>query len=136
METPLANGISQHEIHRMTGIDPCKTIRKIGRGDSGAAATPPMATGSGRRVRQIPTPATGSGSGRKFGDTLRLRSPIVNGSKPRFGFGRNAMAIYQTWSINTASPAANSVKRLPESAARPSRRSLTAWNFPGEEAQV
>ena len=46
VETLLANGVSQHEIHRKTGIDR-KTIRKIARGmDELPANSPTLATGS------------------------------------------------------------------------------------------
>jgi transcriptional regulator with XRE-family HTH domain len=89
VETLLANGVSQHEIHRKTGIDR-KTIRKIARGMVEPPANFPMATGSAA-VGQIPPP-------RPPAPAAAIRSacePYRDWIEAQIRLGRNAMAIYQ-----------------------------------------
>ncbi|MEK7691998.1 MAG: IS21 family transposase, partial [Bdellovibrionota bacterium] len=53
--TLLNNGVSQHEIHRKTGIDR-KTIRKYSPGTVDLISNSPMATGFAGVASQIPPP--------------------------------------------------------------------------------
>ena len=135
--TLLENGVSQHEIHRKTGIDR-KTIRKVARGMVETPANSSMATGSGGVGEQIPPPwppaLTAGGS------------PVVRSAcEPHRGWieaqirlGRNAMAIYQDLvDQHGFASRYNSVKRFCRSLRQTEPAQFDRLEFlPGEEAQV
>lgn len=137
VETLLANGVSQHEIHRKTGIDR-KTIRKIGRERVAPPANSSMATGSGEACGQIPPPrppaptASGSAAARSACE------PYRDWIEAQIRLGRNAMAIYQDLVDQYGFASRyNSVKRCCRSLRQTEPAQFDRLEFlPGEEAQV
>ena len=132
VETLLANGVSQHEIHRKTGIDR-KTIRKIARGMVEPPANFPMATGSAA-VGQIPPP-------RPPAPAAAIRSacePYRDWIEAQIRLGRNAMAIYQDLvDQHGFASRYNSVKRFCRNLRQTEPAQFDRLEFlPGEEAQV
>ena len=89
VETLLGKGVSQHEIHRKTGIDR-KTIRKIARRVGVCEANSPMATGSGDGGVQIPPPWPPAAT-----DARSACEPHRGWIEAQIRLGRNATAIYQ-----------------------------------------
>lgn len=133
VETLLANGVSQHEIHRKTGIDR-NTIRKIARGMEESPANSPMATGSGAVVDQIPPP-------RPSAPAAAIRSacePHREWIEAQIRLGRNAMAIYQDLvDQHGFASRYNSVKRFCRSLRQTEPAQFDRLEFlAGEEAQV
>ncbi len=131
--TLLENGVSQHEIHRKTGIDR-KTIRKIGREMVAPPANSPMATGSGEMDAQIPPP-------RPPAPAAVIRSacePHRDWIEAQIQLGRNAMAIYQDLVDSRGFDSRyNSVKRFCRSLRQTEPAQFDRLEFlPGEEAQV
>jgi len=131
--TLLENGVSQHEIHRKTGIDR-KTIRKIARGIEGPPAKSPMATGSDMAAEQIPPP-------RPPAPMATVRSacePYRDWIEAQVRLGRNAMAIYQDLVDHHGFASGyNSVKRFCRGLRRTEPAQFDRLEFlAGEEAQV
>jgi transposase len=134
--TLLENGVSQHEIHRKTGIDR-KTIRKIARGML-LPANFPMATGSGVAGEQIPPPRPPAPTA---GGSPVVRSacePHREWIEAQIRLGRNAMAIYQDLvDQHGFASRYNSVKRFCRSLRKSAPAQFDRLEFlPGEEAQV
>lgn len=134
--TLLENGVSQHEIHRKTGIDR-KTIRKIARGML-LPANSPMATGSGVAGEQIPPPRPPAPTA---GGSPVVRSacePHREWIEAQIRLGRNAMAIYQDLvDQHGFASRYNSVKRFCRSLRKSEPAQFDRLEFlPGEEAQV
>lgn len=131
--TLLENGVSQHEIHRKTGIDR-KTIRKIARGMVEAPANSPMATGLAVEGAQNPPPWPPGGS------------PVVRSAcephrewiEAQIRLGRNAVAIYQDLvDQHGFTSRYNSVKRFCRGLRQTEPAQFDRLEFlPGEEAQV
>lgn len=124
IETLLANGASQHEIARRTGVDR-KTIRKV-------QAKSPMATGSMAGEGQLPPPRPPA-------------PPASSACAPHRAFveaqvqlGRNAQAIYQDLVERFGfTHGYNSVKRFVRGLkVRAPERFDVLESLPGEEAQV
>lgn len=132
VETLLGKGVSQHEIHRKTGIDR-KTIRKIGRGLAEMGATSPMATGSGGEEAQIPPPRPPASKAARS-----ACEPHREWIEARIRQGRNATAIYQDLvDQHGFASRYNSVKRFCRSLRRVEPAQFDRLEFlPGEEAQV
>ena len=136
--TLLENGVSQHEIHRKTGIDR-KTIRKIARGMVEPPANSPMATGSGvveGEQNPPPRPPAPAAAG-----SAALRSacePQREWIEAQIQLGRNAMAIYQDLVDHHGFASRyNSVKRFCRSLRQTEPAQFDRLEFlPGEEAQV
>jgi transposase len=151
--TLTKNGVSQHEIHRKTGIDR-KTIRKYAAASSGAwpggeISNSPMATGPDFKTGQIPPP-------RPPGRNESLPPPTAtpprslpaharSACEPHREFieeqlrlKRNATAIYQDLVDRFAFPHAyNSVKRFVRGVRVEAPEVFDRLSFlPGEEAQV
>ena len=125
--TLLANGASQREIERRTGVDR-KTIRRY------AANSPGVATGSGGGAEQNPPPwppaATGTGSS--------ACEPHREFIQAQVRLGRNAQSIYQDLvERHGFGHRYNSVKRFVGAlkAREPERYDVLEFG-PGEEAQV
>ena len=137
VETLLANGISQHEIHRKTGIDR-KTIRKIGRGIAEPAANSPMATGSGEASAQIPPPRPPAPVAAGSSAIRSACEPHREWIEAQIRLGRNAMAIYQDLvDQHGFASRYNSVKRFCRSLRQTEPAQFDRLEFlPGEEAQV
>ena len=132
VETLLGKGVSQHEIHRKTGIDR-KTIRKIRRGMAEVESNSPMATGSGEGAAQIPPPRPPV--------PKEVRSdcePHREWIEVQIRLGRNATAIYQDLVDHHGFTSRyNSVKRFCRSFRRTEPAQFDRLEFlPGEEAQV
>jgi hypothetical protein len=89
VETLLGKGVSQHEIHRKTGIDR-KTIRKIARLIAELGSNSPMATGVGDGAAQIPPPRPPAPK-----EARSACEPHREWIEAQIRLGRNAMAIYQ-----------------------------------------
>ena len=138
VHTLLANGASQREIERMTGVDR-KTIRRIRRAVD-EANSPGVATGSdGRESRvcaeQIPPPRPPARPPRLARSACELHRPWI---EEQVALGRNAQAIYQDLCEQFAfTHRYNSVKRFVRTLRRrdPGRFDVLE-SLPGEEAQV
>jgi transposase len=135
--TLLENGVSQHEIHRKTGIDR-KTIRKVARGMVETPANSSMATGSGGVGEQIPPPRPPAPTA---GGSPVVRSacePHREWIEAQIRLGRNAMAIYQDLvDRHGFASRYNSVKRFCRSLRQTEPAQFDRLEFlPGEEAQV
>ena len=136
--TLLANGVSQHEIHRKTGIDR-KTIRKIAWGMVVAPApNSSMATDSVVVAEQIPPPRPPALTA---GANPVVRSACESHRKwieAQIRLGRNAMAIYQDLvDQHGFTGRYNSVKRFCRSLRQTEPAQFDRLEFlPGEEAQV
>ena len=132
VETLLGKGISQHEIHRKTGIDR-KTIRKIGRGMAEVESNSPMATGMGDGAAQIPPPRPPAPK-----EARSACEPPREWIEAQIRLGRNATAIYQDLvDHHSFTSRYNSVKRFCRSLRRTEPAQFDRLEFlPGEEAQV
>jgi transposase len=131
--TLLENGVSQHEIHRKTGIDR-KTIRKIARGMVAPPSNSPMATGTGDGATQIPPR-------RPLARAAAIRSacePHRDWIEAQIRLGRNAVAIYQDLvDQHGFTSRYNSVKRFCRGLRQTEPAQFDRLEFlPGEEAQV
>jgi transposase len=137
VQTLLANGVSQHEIHRKTGIDR-KTIRKIGRGMVPPPANSPMATGSGVAAEQIPPPRPPASVAAESEVVRSACEPHRAWIEAQIRLGRNAMAIYQDLvDQHGFASRYNSVKRFCRSLRQTESAQFDRLEFlPGEEAQV
>jgi len=138
VETLLANGVSQHEIHRKTGIDR-KTIRKIARATvEMAPANSPMATGSGAVGEQIPPPRPPALPAAASTIARSACEPHRDWIEAQIRLGRNAMAIYQDLvDQHGFASRYNSVKRFCRSLRQTEPAQFDRLEFlPGEEAQV
>lgn len=129
IETLLARGESQHEIHRRTGVDR-KTIRRYER-----LSNSPMATGSEGGDGQNPPP-------RPPARAAKLARSACEGHREwieaQVALGRNAVAIYQELvEAHGFEARYNSVKRFVRRLkARDPERFDVLESEPGEEAQV
>jgi transposase len=132
VETLLGNDVSQHEIHRKTGIDR-KTIRKIGRGMAGLGSNSPMAPGSELGAAQIPPPRPPAPKVARS-----ACEPHREWIEAQILLGRNATAIYQDLVDHHGFVSRyNSVKRFCRSLRRAEPAQFDRLEFlPGEEAQV
>lgn len=138
VETLLANGVSQHEIHRKTGIDR-KTIRKIARATvEMAPANSPMATGSGAVGEQIPPPRPPALPAAASTIARSACEPHRDWIEAQIRLGRNAMAIHQDLvDLHGFASRYNSVKRFCRSLRQTEPAQFDRLEFlPGEEAQV
>ncbi len=129
IQTLLARGESQHEIHRRTGVDR-KTIRRYAR-----LSNSPMATGSADADGQNPPPRP------PVPETGQARSacePHREWIEAQVALGRNAVAIYQDLVEQFAfAHQYNSVKRFVRRLkVRDPERFDVLESEPGEEAQV
>lgn len=132
VETLLGKGVSQHEIHRKTGIDR-KTIRKIGRVLAELESNSPMATGSAGEGEQVPPPRPPAPK-----EARSACEPHREWIEAQIRLGRNAMAIYQDLVDHHGFASRyNSVKRFCRSLRRVEPAQFDRLEFlPGEEAQV
>lgn len=137
VETLLANGVSQHEIHRKTGIDR-KTIRKIGREMMAPPANSSMATGSDVVAEQIPPPRPPASVAAESAVVRSACEPHREWIDAQIRLGRNAMAIYQDLvDLHGFASRYNSVKRFCRSLRQTEPAQFDRLEFlPGEEAQV
>ncbi len=127
IETLLAKGVSQHEIHRRTGVDR-KTIRRY------APPNSSMATGAGDVDDQIPPPRPPA----PMRGTVSACEPHRSFIEAQVALGRNAQAIYQDLvEQHGFTNAYNSVKRFVHRLrVRDPARFDVLDSDPGEEAQV
>lgn len=128
IETLLANGVSQHEISRRTGVDR-KTIRRYGR-----SANSPMAAGPNPVPGQIPPPRPPEPPSPARSACELHRDWI----EAQVQLGRNAQAIYQDLVeqfgfAHRYNSAKRFVRRLK---VREPERFDVLESLPGEEAQV
>lgn len=132
VETLLGKGVSQHEIHRKTGIDR-KTIRKIERVMAQMGSNSPMATGSADEEEQIPPPRPPAPK-----EARSACEPHREWIEVQIRQGRNATAIYQDLvDQHGFASRYNSVKRFCRSLRRVEPAQFDRLEFlPGEEAQV
>jgi len=124
--TLLANGASQREIERRTGVDR-KTIRKY------AATSPGVATGSAGVLEQNPPPWPPAP-----GNTTSACEPHRVFIEAQVALGRNAQSIYQDLvEFHGFTHRYNSVKRFVGRlrVREPERYDVLEYG-PGEEAQV
>lgn len=145
--TLLENGVSDHEIHRKTGVDR-KTIRKYARelGLREEPNSPTLATGSEAVSTEIPPPRppAGGASGDERGAAKipkRAKSecePYREWIEGEVDKGRNAVSIYQDLVEQFAfTHRYNSVKRFVRCLRRRAPERFDRLDFlPGEEAQV
>ncbi len=129
IQTLLANGSSQREIERRTGVDR-KTIRRY----AGAANSPGVATGSAVGPEQTPPPRPPALTTAMASACESYREWI----EAQVGLGRNAQSIYQDLVEQYAfGHRYNSVKRFVRAlkAREPERFDVLEYQ-PGEEAQV
>jgi len=126
IETLLANGASQHEIARRTGVDR-KTIRKVQSKSS-------MATGSAPAEGQLPPPRPPAPPRQASSACAPHRAFI----EEQVQLGRNAQAIYQELVERFGfAHRYNSVKRFVRGLkVRAPERFDVLESLPGEEAQV
>lgn len=129
IETLLARGESQHEIHRRTGVDR-KTIRRYAR-----LSNSPMATGSVDSDGQNPPPRPPVSLS---GQARSACEPHREWIETQVALGRNAVAIYQDLVEQFAfEHRYNSVKRFVRRLkVRDPERFDVLESAPGEEAQV
>lgn len=127
----LERGISQHEIHRKTGVDR-KTVRKIAQSLAAGPANSPMATGSASEAAQIPPPRPPATAAQSACEVHR------EWIAAQIRLGRNAMAIYQDLvDQHDFAHRYNSVKRFCRSLREREPAQFDRLEFlPGEEAQV
>lgn len=132
VETLLGNGVSQHEIHRKTGIDR-KTIRRIARAIGEMGSNSSMATVSGIGAMQIPPPRPPAPNVARS-----ACEPHREWIEAQIRLGRNAMAIYQDLVDHRGFTSRyNSVKRFCCRQRRTEPAQFDRLEFlPGEEAQV
>ena len=132
--TLLERGISQHEIHRVTGVDR-KTIRDL------ISNSPRVATGSG----ETPPPWPPDGDASKPPDSRPIPEHARSACEPhrewieeQVRLKRNAYAIYQDLVDGRDFRAKyNSVKRFVRGLRRRDPEQFDRLEFlPGEEAQV
>lgn len=126
IETLLANGMSQHEIARRTGVDR-KTIRRY-------QSNSPMATGSALDADQNPPPRPPA-SPKLASSACEVHRAWI---EAQVQLGRNAQAIYQDLVERFGfEHRYNSVKRFVRGLkAREPERFDVLESLPGEEAQV
>jgi len=126
--TLLENAVSQHEIHRKTGIDR-KTIRKVARSMAIVSANSPMATGFAGGVVQNPPPRPPARS------ACEAHRDWI---EEQIRLGRNAMAIFQDLVDQSGFAGRyNSVKRFCRTLRQREPAQFDRLEFlPGEEAQV
>lgn len=86
IQTLLSKGVSQHEIHRRTGVDR-KTIRRYA-----GQANSPMATGSEAEEGQIPASRPPTRLARHARSACEVHRTWI---EAQVTLGRNAQAIYQ-----------------------------------------
>lgn len=127
VETLLAKGVSQHEIHRRTGVDR-KTIRRYG-------SNSPMATGSEPGAGQNPSPRPPAQPRKHASSACEVHRAWI---EKQVQLGRNAQAIYQDLVERFAfEHRYNSVKRFVRGLkVRDPERFDVLESLPGEEAQV
>jgi transposase len=142
--TLIQHGVSQHEIHRKTGIDR-KTIRKyapLAGGPGGGISNSPMATGSAAPGVQIPPPRP---PGRAESDGAIIPAHARSACEPHRAWieeqvrlKRNAQAIFQELVDHYEfRHRYNSVKRFVRGLKREAPEQFDRLQFgPGEEAQV
>jgi transposase len=143
--TLIENGVSQHEIHRKTGIDR-KTIRKYGAVEGqwrgGEISNSPMATGFAMSGAQIPPPRP---PGRAESIRVGMPAHALSACEPhrvwieeQVRLRRCAQAIYQELVDRHAfRHRYNSVKRFVRGLKREAPEQFDRLEFaPGEEAQV
>jgi transposase len=134
VRTLLANGVSQREIARKTGVDR-KTIRKYqGCAEHAEAKSSSPATGEGASPAQNPPPRPPTSAQWARSQCEAHREWI----EAQVRLGRNAMAIYQEL-VDTRGFAAryNSVKRFCAKLRKREPEQFDRLEFaPGEEAQV
>jgi len=137
IETLLANGVTQHEIERRTGVDR-KTIRKY----QAQMKIPQVATGSeaGEIQNAPPRPPDGGESipKTKSFNTTSACEPYREWIESQVALGRNAQSIYQDLVEQFGfTNKYNSVKRFAAGlkAKEPERFDVLEF-LPGEEAQV
>jgi transposase len=143
--TLLSNQISQHEIHRKTGVDR-KTIRRLARDLAGGDSNSPMATGPDIISGQNPPPRPPDGIASKPGvEAAKTPSHARSACElhrtwieEQIGLGRNAQAIYQELVDRFGfSHRYNSVKRFCRGLKKREPEQFDRLEFlPGEEAQV
>jgi transposase len=146
--TLLANGVSQHEISRKTGIDR-KTVRKLAlamaAARSGDGSNSPMATGSDGLPVQIPPPRPPAPEARSppavAGLPAHARSACEahrEWIEAQVRLGRNATAIYQELVDRLGfTQRYNSVKRFCRALRSREPEQFDRLEFlPGEECQV
>lgn len=132
VETLLGKGVSQHEIHRKTGIDR-KTIRKIARLIAELGSNSPMATGVGDGAAQIPPPRPPAP--KEARSACEAHREWI---EAQIRLGRNAMAIYQDLVDHHGFTSRyNSVKRFCRCLKKTEPAQFDRLEFlPSEEAQV
>ena len=125
IRTLLAQGATQREIERFTGVDR-KTIRRYQRANSSG-----VATGAEAGDEQIPPP-------RPPAPTLSACAPHRAWIEAQVELGRNAVSIYQDLvELHGFAHSYNSVKRFVASLKRRAPERFDVLEFlPGEEAQV
>jgi transposase len=128
--TLLANGASQHEIARRTGVDR-KTVRRY----ANALGNSPMATGSVEVADQIPPPRPPARPPREARSACE---PYRDWIEAQVALGRNGSSIYQDLvDQHGFGHAYNSVKRfIRHLKRRDPERFDVLESAPGEEAQV
>lgn len=129
IETLLARGESQHEIHRRTGVDR-KTIRRYAR-----LSNSPMATGSAESDVQNPPPRPPARAPKAARSACEPHREWI---EAQVALGRNAQAIYQDLvEQHGFAQQYNSVKRFVRRLrVRDPERFDVLESDPGEEAQV
>lgn len=129
IETLLARGESQHEIHRRTGVDR-KTIRRYAR-----LSNSPMATGSAGPEGQNPPPWPPAQAPKTARSACEPHRQWI---EAQVALGRNAQAIYQDLvERHGFEQKYNSVKRFVRRLrVRDPERFDVLESEPGEEAQV
>jgi len=143
--TLIESGVSQHEIHRKTGIDR-KTIRKYaavaGKFPGGEISNSPMATGSVVRGLEIPPPRP-PGRAESGGAVIPAHArsacePHRTWIEEQVRLKRNAQAIFQELvDRHEFKHRYNSVKRFVRGLKREAPEQFDRLQFaPGEEAQV
>lgn len=129
IQTLLSKGVSQHEIHRRTGVDR-KTIRRYA-----GQANSPMATGSEAEEGQIPPSRPPTRLVRHARSACEVHRTWI---EAQVALGRNAQAIYQDLvEQHGFEHKYNSVKRFVRRlrVCDPERFDVLE-SEPGEEAQV